>query len=38
MYDYEICLRCNDIYEDRDIIPWCEKCKKSLNIGKQTNK
>lgn len=25
--DYEVCMKCNDIYEDRYILPWCENCK-----------
>ena len=31
-YDYEVCLKCNDIYLDEHIRPLCEKCVTQKNI------
>jgi hypothetical protein len=25
-FDYEICWKCNEIYEDVNMKPYCEKC------------
>jgi hypothetical protein len=25
-YDYEICVKCGEIYEDVDLKPFCSKC------------
>lgn len=25
-FDYEVCLKCNEIYEDVNMKPLCEKC------------
>lgn len=25
-YDYEICYKCNQIYEDVDLKPYCPNC------------
>lgn len=27
-FDYEICLKCGEIYEDVEIKPTCSKCTK----------
>jgi predicted nucleic acid-binding Zn-ribbon protein len=25
-YDYEICYKCGEIYEDKEILPYCPEC------------